>query len=183
MLPRRTFRATSRTAKKPANSLVNPWVSRMNSSAKQISPVGRLREIARARPIFPCSGRLCGTSLETVPSPPAPGRNMPSTVWVRQGGKLPRRKRACRFRMRHKSKHGISEYQPARIEDELPDMVFYTVDTQAEPPRLTIQSDGTRMSAAYGNTGKGRYLDEYLGARLAPMVMPVYKARSDGDAG
>ena len=42
------------------------------------------------------------------------------------------------------------------------------------PPRLTIQSDGTRMSAAYGNTGKGRYLDEYLGARLAPMVMPVY---------
>jgi hypothetical protein len=70
----------------------------------------------------------------------------------------------------------MSEYQPARIEDELPDMVFYTVDTQAEPPRLTIQSDGTRMSAAYGNTGKGRYLDEYLGARLAPMVMPVYYA-------
>ena len=68
----------------------------------------------------------------------------------------------------------MAEYQPARIEDELPDMVFYTVDTQAEPPRLTIQSDGTRMSAAYGNTGKGRYLDEYLGARLAPMVMPVY---------
>jgi hypothetical protein len=70
----------------------------------------------------------------------------------------------------------MSDYQPARIEDELPDMVFYTVDTQAEPPRLTIQSDGTRMSAAYGNTGKGRYLDEYLGARLAPMVMPVYYA-------
>ena len=68
----------------------------------------------------------------------------------------------------------LSDYQPARIEDELPDMVFYTVDTQAEPPRLTIQSDGTRMSAAYGNTGKGRYLDEYLGARLAPIVMPVY---------
>jgi hypothetical protein len=42
------------------------------------------------------------------------------------------------------------------------------------PPRLTIQSDGTRMSSAYGNTGKGRYLDEYLGARLVPIVMPVY---------
>src|ERR1700760_4057865 len=38
MLPRRIFRSTSRTAKKPANSLVNPWVSRMNSSAKQIPP-------------------------------------------------------------------------------------------------------------------------------------------------
>jgi hypothetical protein len=70
----------------------------------------------------------------------------------------------------------MAEYQPARIEDELADMVFYTVDTRTEPPRLTIQSDGTRMSAAYGNTGKGRYLDEYLGARLAPIVMPVYYA-------
>ena len=79
-----------------------------------------------------------------------------------------------RLYARNQSIPRISEYQPARIEDELPDMVFYTVDTQAEPPRLTIQSDGTRMSAAYGNTGKGRYLDEYLGARLAPMVMPVY---------
>jgi hypothetical protein len=37
-----------------------------------------------------------------------------------------------------------------------------------------IQSDGTRMSAAYGHTGKGRYLDEYLGAKLASVVMPVY---------
>ena len=68
----------------------------------------------------------------------------------------------------------MAEYQPERIEDELPDLVFYTVDGGAEPPRLTIESDGTRMSSAYGNRGKGRYLDEYLGPRLAPMVMPVY---------
>ena len=44
----------------------------------------------------------------------------------------------------------------------------------AQPPRLLIDSDGTRMSSAYGNTGKGRYLDEYLGPRLAPIMMPVY---------
>jgi hypothetical protein len=68
----------------------------------------------------------------------------------------------------------IEEYQPARLADELPDLVYYTVDSAQLPPRLTIQSDGTRMSDAYGNTGKGRYLDEYLGARLAPVVMPVY---------
>ena len=68
----------------------------------------------------------------------------------------------------------MSEYQPARIEDELPDLVFYTVHTEEQPPRLTIQSDGTRMSTAYGHTGKGRYLDEYLGTRLAPIVMPIY---------
>ena len=68
----------------------------------------------------------------------------------------------------------MDEYQPERIEDELPDLVFYTVDTSAQPPRLTIRSNGTRMSSAYGNTGKDRYLDEYLGARLVPLVMPVY---------
>ena len=68
----------------------------------------------------------------------------------------------------------IEEYQPERLEDELPDLVHFTVDTASWPPRLTIQSDGTRMASAYGHTGKGRFLDEYLGARLAPIVMPVY---------
>jgi hypothetical protein len=68
----------------------------------------------------------------------------------------------------------IDEYEPARLDDELPDLVYYTVDTAALPPRLTIQSDGTRMSSAYGHTGKGKSLDEYLGARLAPVIMPVY---------
>jgi hypothetical protein len=68
----------------------------------------------------------------------------------------------------------IEEYQPERLADELSDLVYYSVDTAQEPPRLTIQSEGTRMSTAYGHTGKGRLLDEYLGARIAPVVMPVY---------
>jgi len=79
-----------------------------------------------------------------------------------------------RLYARSRSMPRLAEYQPDRIEDELPDLVYYTVDTREQPPRLTIQSDGTRMSSAYGNTGKGRYLDEYLGPRLAPTVMPVY---------
>ncbi|HXO69501.1 MAG TPA: hypothetical protein VN838_11110, partial [Bradyrhizobium sp.] len=64
----------------------------------------------------------------------------------------------------------IEDYHPERLADELPDLVYYTVDTTQRPPRLTIQSDGTRMSDAYGNTGKGRYLDEYLGPRLKAVV-------------
>ena len=69
----------------------------------------------------------------------------------------------------------IEEYEPSRLADELADLVYYTVDTTAQPsPRLTIDSNGTRMSSAYGHTGKGRYLDEYLGPRLAPIVMPIY---------
>ena len=69
---------------------------------------------------------------------------------------------------------GLKEYQPSRLADELPDLVYMTVDRTQQPPRLIIDSDGTRMSTAYGNTGRGRYLDDYLGARLAPIVMPVY---------
>src|SRR6266404_9546462 len=52
MLPRRTRRSTSRTAKKPANSLVNPWVSRMISSANQISPVSHRRDVISRVAIF-----------------------------------------------------------------------------------------------------------------------------------
>ncbi|SHG97687.1 PAS domain-containing protein [Bradyrhizobium erythrophlei] len=68
----------------------------------------------------------------------------------------------------------IEEYQPTRLADELADLVYYTVDGAQQPRRLMIQSEGTRMSSAYGNTGKGRHLDEYLGPRLIPIVMPVY---------
>jgi hypothetical protein len=67
----------------------------------------------------------------------------------------------------------IEEYQPARIEEELPDLVFLTVEN-AQPPRLMIESDGARMTIAYGTRGAGRYLDEYLGTRLAPLIMPIY---------
>lgn len=79
-----------------------------------------------------------------------------------------------RLYARTQSMPRIEDYRPERLEDELPDLVFFIVDTAPEPPRLTIQSDGTRMSTAYGHSGKGKFLDDYLGARLAPLVMPVY---------
>ncbi|MGY4313463.1 hypothetical protein [Bradyrhizobium sp. JR3.5] len=68
----------------------------------------------------------------------------------------------------------IDEFRPERIEEDLPDTVFFTVDAAVEPPQLTIESDGARMATAYGHSGKGRLLDDYLGPRLAPVVMPVY---------
>jgi hypothetical protein len=79
-----------------------------------------------------------------------------------------------RLYARDQSLPRMAEYQPERLDDELPDLVFFSVDANEQPPRLVIDSDGTRMSSAYGHTGKGRYLDEYLGARLGPIVMPVY---------
>ncbi|MBW7968183.1 hypothetical protein [Bradyrhizobium sp. BR 10289] len=68
----------------------------------------------------------------------------------------------------------IWEYQPTRIEEELSDLIYYTVDLATQSPRLVIQSEGTRISRAYGHTGKGVPLDEYIGPRLVPFVMPIY---------
>ena len=79
-----------------------------------------------------------------------------------------------RLYAREQSLPRIQEYQPARLSEEQGDLVYYTVDSAVTPPRLTIQSDGTRISNAYGHTGKGRSLEDYLGPRLAPVVMPVY---------
>jgi hypothetical protein len=68
----------------------------------------------------------------------------------------------------------IEEYRPERLTEELPDLVYYTVDMTRDPPGLTILSNGTRVSSAYGHAGGGRLLHDYLGPRFAAVVMPVY---------
>jgi hypothetical protein len=81
-----------------------------------------------------------------------------------------------RLYARHEVVPAIWEYQPARLEDELTDLIYFTVETSAATTRLIIQSEGTRISRAYGHSGKGVLLDDYVGARLAPFVMPIYHA-------
>jgi hypothetical protein len=68
----------------------------------------------------------------------------------------------------------MEEYQPSRLADELPEISYMILDHSQQPPIVVIESDGTRMWSVYGTTGKGRRLDEYLGPRLAPIIMPVY---------
>ena len=68
----------------------------------------------------------------------------------------------------------VAEYQPTRLADEIPDLAYYRVENTRQPPRLVIQSGGTRMISAYGDIGKDQYLDDYLGDKLIPLVMPVY---------
>lgn len=68
----------------------------------------------------------------------------------------------------------LMDYQPDRLDDERPDLVQYIVDHGFGPVRFIIDSNGTRMASAYGSTGKGRYLDDYLGPILGPVVLPAY---------
>ena len=81
-----------------------------------------------------------------------------------------------RLYARQQTVPAIAEYQPARLEEELSDLIYYAVDDTATPPQLTILSEGTRVSRAYGYTGKGVLLDQYVGPRFAPLVMPLYYA-------
>jgi len=69
----------------------------------------------------------------------------------------------------------VEDYRPERLTEELADLVYYAVDIACDPGRLTILSNGTRVSCAYGRTGGGRLLDDYLGPRLAPVVIPIYQ--------
>lgn len=68
----------------------------------------------------------------------------------------------------------LDDYRPDRLADETDDLVYFSVHPTGRAPRLVIESNGTRMSNAYGATGKGHDLDDYLGAKLAPIVMPIY---------
>ncbi|MGY3564197.1 hypothetical protein ACVWXP_007522 [Bradyrhizobium sp. USDA 4463] len=80
----------------------------------------------------------------------------------------------CRLYARTKRLPSLSEYEPGRLKEEADDLVYYSVGATSWPPVLTIESEATRMATAYGQTGKGRRLDEYVGPRLAASVMPVY---------
>jgi hypothetical protein len=75
----------------------------------------------------------------------------------------------------------IAEYRPERLEDELPDFVYFDVDAGTEPPQIIIQSDGTRISTAYGHTGKdarSTSISERGSRGLScPPITSVYVAR------
>ena len=69
---------------------------------------------------------------------------------------------------------GVAAYRPDRLEGEMPDLVYFTVDVTQRPPHIIIDSDGTRLATAYGQRGKGMRLEDYVGSRRAPLTMPIY---------
>jgi hypothetical protein len=72
--------------------------------------------------------------------------------------------------------------QPPKFEDfklnglprELDDLVFYLVDSCGNEISFLVESDGRRAYQAYGKSGKGRYLHEYLPPAIRDQVLPIY---------
>lgn len=70
----------------------------------------------------------------------------------------------------------FEDYHPGLPPEEAKDIICYTVTYSAGTPHVRIDSFGTRMSIAYGVAAAGRDLAEYVGPKLAPLIMPNYYA-------
>jgi hypothetical protein len=68
----------------------------------------------------------------------------------------------------------FEDFKLNRMSDELDEIVFYLIESCGDAVNFKIESDGQRTFQAYGGTGKGRYLHEYLPPRLRDVVLPVY---------
>ncbi|MGH2548996.1 MAG: hypothetical protein ACRDHN_06375 [Thermomicrobiales bacterium] len=80
-----------------------------------------------------------------------------------------------RLYAKHERLPKFDDYRPERLSEERDDLVYIIVEGTDAAPRFFIESDGDRMSIAFGSVGKGRDLEEYLGVKLAPAVMPIYR--------
>jgi hypothetical protein len=84
------------------------------------------------------------------------------------------------FRLHAKKKSlapSLVNFEPDRVEDEKPDLVYYRIEWSGTQPRIRIYSQGSRLAQAYGKVGKanqGLYLDNYLGQDVARKVLPIY---------
>lgn len=68
-----------------------------------------------------------------------------------------------------------ANYQPDRFAEEMPDIFLCLVEETDGAPRIVIEADCARMFPAYGPSGKGQTLDDYMGPQTAPIVVPIYQ--------
>ena len=68
----------------------------------------------------------------------------------------------------------IEDFQPARFEEELPELMFYDVVRENETPRFLVVKDGARLISSFGFSGKGKFLDDMIDAKLWAFTKPIY---------
>ena len=83
-----------------------------------------------------------------------------------------------RLRVRVEALPAVRDYEPARLEDELKDIVYYVVQRDRSGWRFIIDSHGSRLAQAYGKGGGsniGTDLRDYVGPAMVNLVLPIYE--------
>lgn len=68
----------------------------------------------------------------------------------------------------------VEDFRPDRFDDELPDIFVCAVQYRGDTPRIVIAADSKRMHPAFGPSGIGQTLDEYIGPSIGPLLVPLY---------
>jgi hypothetical protein len=69
----------------------------------------------------------------------------------------------------------FDDYNPDRLDDELPELMYYDVDHQGASPRFKIAHEGQRFRDVFGVTGIGQYLDQLDGFVLTEATQNLYR--------
>lgn len=69
----------------------------------------------------------------------------------------------------------VNEFEPARIGDEMPDLMIYDVEYIDNEPRYRVTHEGRRLIDAYGITGKGQHLHITISPALWIYLEPIYR--------
>jgi len=81
--------------------------------------------------------------------------------------------------MRHYAPHrtlpAFASFKPARIDDEMPDLMFYDVEYAEAEPRYRVTHEGQRLIDAYGVTGIGKHLQDTISPPVWRYIEPIYR--------
>lgn len=69
----------------------------------------------------------------------------------------------------------FDDYKPDRLEEELPELMYYDVDGQGSAQRFKIAHEGKRFREVFGVSGIGQYLDELKDFVLTEATVALYR--------
>jgi hypothetical protein len=69
----------------------------------------------------------------------------------------------------------LPAFEPARIGEEMPELMFYNVEYVGSEPRYRVTHEGRRLIEAYGVSGIGHHLHETLSPALWLHLEPIYR--------
>lgn len=82
-----------------------------------------------------------------------------------------------RLRARFSGFPPVADYHPARLEEEIRELVYYVVKPRQEQFDFIIDSTGSTAALAYGRAHRdnvGTSLHDFLRPEMRPLVLPLY---------